>query len=83
MRRWIQRPTYVGGVYVVSLRFTDREHGRTAPAYLRKHCAGCGKTLPNRSRSWVCPECYPEYRSLVKMLSERRRRMRARSAMGR
>ena len=39
--------------------FTDREHGRTAPPYLRKHCLGCGKTLPNRSRSEVCLECYP------------------------
>jgi hypothetical protein len=61
-------------------RFSDREHGRTAPPYLRKHCGGCGRTLPNRSRSSVCPDCYPEFRAQEKMLAERRRRIRLRNS---
>ncbi|HEV2166521.1 MAG TPA: hypothetical protein VGS23_06060 [Thermoplasmata archaeon] len=58
------------------LRYSDREHGRTAQPYDRKHCQGCGKTLPNRSRSWICPVCYPDYRRDTDAL--RRRRLRAR-----
>jgi hypothetical protein len=65
--------------YVGQLTFTDREHGRTAPPYLRKHCGGCGRTLPNRSRSSVCPDCYPEFRAQEKTLAERRRRQRFRN----
>jgi hypothetical protein len=60
-------------------RFTDRTHGRTAPTYLRKHCPGCGVTLPNRSRSWVCPDCYPEYRHELKRWAESMRRNRLRA----
>lgn len=59
--------------------YTDREHGRTAPPYRRKHCQGCGRTLPNRSRSWVCPDCYPEYRAYVRAI--RTRDVRARQAI--
>jgi hypothetical protein len=62
--------------YTRWLKFTDREHGRTAPPYLRKHCGGCGRTLPNRSRSSVCRDCYAEYRTQEKTLPERRRRAR-------
>ena len=64
--------------YLRGLKFTDRAHGRTAPPYLRKHCGGCGRTLPNRSRSSVCPECYPEFRAQEKTLAGRRRRARPR-----
>lgn len=59
-------------------KFTDTAHGRTAPTYLRKHCSGCGLTLPNRSRSWVCADCYPEYRTELKRLAESSRRNRQR-----
>jgi len=65
------------------LRFTDQEHGRTAPPYLRKHCGGCGRTLPNRSRSSVCQECYPDFRRQEKTLAERRQRAREREVRGR
>lgn len=79
MGRVYQRRTHIDGVYVGDLRFTDQEHGRTAPPYFRKHCGGCGKTLPNRSRSWVCPDCYTEYRTEMKRLSAARRRARERT----
>jgi hypothetical protein len=64
-------------------RFTDKEHGRTAPSYLRKHCFGCGMTLPNRSRSWVCGDCYPEYRLELKRWAESLRRNRQRAGRSR
>lgn len=67
------RPEYTG-----MFRFTNQEHGRTAPPFVRKHCRGCGRTLPNRSRSSVCPDCYPVYRRQGKTLAERRRRARTR-----
>jgi len=75
--RW--QEFYVRGEYREhGLQFTDREHGRTAPPYLRKHCGGCGRTLPNRSKSSVCPDCYPQFRRQEKMIAERRRRALAR-----
>jgi hypothetical protein len=76
MPRPAQRIWYISGVYVGDLKFTDQQHGRTAPSFFRKHCGGCGKTLPNRSRSWICRDCYPVYRTEMKRLAETRRRDR-------
>jgi hypothetical protein len=64
-------------------RFTDKQHGRTAPPYVRKHCGGCGVTLSNRSRSWVCANCYPEYRLELKRRAEAARRNHLRGGVPR
>jgi hypothetical protein len=81
MEQRIRQHFLIRGLYRKGgLRFTDREHGRTAAPYDRKHCGGCGKTLPNRSRSSVCPDCYPEFRGQAKMMAERRRRVRLRAS---
>jgi hypothetical protein len=71
------------GTSAETFSFTDQEHGRSAPSYLRKHCRGCGKTLPNRSRSWVCPRCYPEYRLEMRRRAEAARRNRLRGGVPR
>jgi hypothetical protein len=77
MERRVRQHFLIRGVYRNhGLRFTDREHGRTAPPHLRKHCGGCGRTLPNRSRFSICPDCYPQFRRQEKMMAERRRRQR-------
>lgn len=83
MDRPVPRACIRSGLHLEGLRFGDRAHGRTAPSFVRKHCDGCGRTLPNKSRSWVCTACYPEYRAFVKRRSERLRRQRARVRLGR
>lgn len=79
MGRQVWWPIRPRGEYTGWVTFTDRAHGRTAKPYLRKHCGGCGRTLPNRSRSSVCPDCYPQFRRQEKMIAERRRRIRLRA----
>lgn len=79
MPRSLRHTYYLNRTLARDLCFADQEHGRTAPAYLRKHCGECGVTLPNRSRSWICARCYQAYRTRMSRLAAQRRRVVANS----
>ena len=77
MRRPPQRMWYISGVYVGDLKFTDREHGRTAPSFFRKHCGGCGRRSRTGHGPGSADYAILRTRTEMKRLAEARRRTRA------